>query len=107
VFSNCKIRIFHFFDTLEVSNFLNNLEFDKTYVVSLELINLETDYCQGDPVITLSDPIIVSNKSNPDLISDYLLNQVIKTYVLFSIEDNQINLPKILVKYTEINLDLF
>jgi hypothetical protein len=76
-------------------------------VVSPELINLTKDYEQGDPCFTLSEPFIISKDSDPNLIADLLIKQTCLTCDIFQLEDDQINFPKILLKYTEINLDSF
>lgn len=107
VFSNPRIWLLHFWDILEVSQFLNKLECEKTYVISLQLINLHSQYIEGDPAITLTNPFIICKDSDPILISDYISDQLIKTCETFTFEDNQINNPKVLVKFTEINLDCF
>jgi hypothetical protein len=104
VFTFHSTRVLHYFDSLELSNLLESLDNGSTYVISPELINFRKDYNTGDPVIILSDPIIISKESNPDLISDYLLNQMIKAFVDYSIDDNKNNCFKILLKYNKINL---
>jgi hypothetical protein len=107
VLSNPKINIFHFFDSIEVSEFLNSLETDKNYIVSPELINLANKYNPENPLFTLSDPFIISKDSDPYLIADLILKQVCLACDIFNLEDSQINIPKILLKYKEINLDSF
>lgn len=103
VYTNYKPHLLHYFDSLDVCNFLKTLGKDKIYVVSPELINLSQDYVQGEPVLTLSDPFVITKESNPDLISDYLLNQMIKAFAIYSVGDNQFNNFKILIKYSELN----
>jgi hypothetical protein len=76
-------------------------------VVSAELIDDNKDYQVEQPKITLSEPFIVNNKSNPDLISDYLLKQACLACNIYRFENHQIENPIILLKYKEINLDSF
>lgn len=76
-------------------------------MVSPELINLTKDYEHGDACFTLSEPFIISKDSDPCLIADLLIKQIVLACDIFNLEDAQLNNPKILLKYKEINLDFF
>jgi hypothetical protein len=117
----CKYFIFadylshplYFADFIEVKQFLELLEYDKIYVLTLDLIvtNFSDEDIDDNPVISLTNPILVTRNSNPILISKFILNRIYK------VDDHlDLNLdllrdirlfngpPYILIKYNQINL---
>jgi hypothetical protein len=96
---------FYFNDYSEVKQFLNKLDSDKIYVLSLELVLSWPLYIEDDPVIVLSKPFLVTRNSNYKLISEYIQSRISIACNLYSIEDmNEDNIidPGVLVKYREI-----
>jgi hypothetical protein len=93
-----------------VKLFLANLEKDKAYVLIFELFLSE--FHENDiPVITLSEPILITKNSNPALISKFLINQTILASERFDLDYELIKdmrldkgAPYIRVKYNEIKL---
>nr|AWX52927.1 hypothetical protein [Lactarius sp. (in: basidiomycete fungi)] len=110
IISDPYTEIFYFNDSLEIHQFLERLEKDKVYVLSLEFILSWLSYDEDSPVITLSKPILITKNSNPRTISKFIserMNLMIDSYFL----DDEIiqNLgsndgPGVLLKYREINL---
>lgn len=110
VFADFYFYLFYFTDLIEVKQFLETLEIDKVYVLTFEL-HMSDLIADDIPVITLSEPIIITKNSNPILISKFVLNQI-------SLADDKLDLnydmiiqmrlnkgaPYVLVKYNEINL---
>lgn len=78
------VNILHFQDYLELTEFLSDLEEDKNYVVTFNLIQPEMDGDDENPSITLSKPILITKNSNPKLISDFLeLRRIELQYINF------------------------
>jgi len=63
---------FYFSDTFEVTQFLDNLDGNKSDVLSIELIYSGLTYEEDTPVIILSKPFLVTKESDPLIISKYL-----------------------------------
>lgn len=102
------VNILHFQDNLELTEFLSELEADKNYVVTFNLIQPEMDGDDENPSITLSKPILITKNSNPKLISDFLedkiqlaCNSFYLDESLFEIEDKGL---VVIVRYNEINI---
>ena len=105
VFSDYSFEILHFFDTTEISIFLEDtLEKDKVYIVSLELIKLYPEYSEGDPTIVLSEPILITSNSNPNLISNFIQDKIRWASLIYDLQDSTDNSNKVLLKYREINI---
>lgn len=78
--NNPYITRFYFNDYIEISQFLNQLEKDKAYVVSFEFICSWLMYEQDDPTILLSKPILVTKNSNPRVISEHIKSRIQLNY---------------------------
>jgi hypothetical protein len=112
VFSEYEHTIFYFSDSLDINLFLRELEIDKVYVVTFELVISEFVDEINPPVITLSKPILITKNSNPLIISKFINNQLIQADNNFNLDyDSLVNMrnagksvPYILVKYNQINL---
>jgi RNA recognition motif-containing protein len=113
VWSDYDYTIFYFSDIIEIKLFLKELEIGKAYVVTFELIISEShDDEINSPVITLSDPILVTKNSNPLIISKFINNQLIQAdnnfkldyELLINMRNDGKSEPYILVKYNTINL---
>jgi hypothetical protein len=76
VFTNSLIKRFYFNDIIEVTQFLNELEIDKFYVVSLEFVLSWLQYKEDSPIIILSKPIIITKNSNPRLITNFIKDKI-------------------------------
>nr|YP_009487161.1 hypothetical protein [Russula compacta]AWB36063.1 hypothetical protein [Russula compacta] len=107
VFNSPNYRILYFWDGLEISKFLDNLESDKNFVVTAELIGTNIEYLSANPKISLSELFVINRDSSSDLISDYLLKQACLACNIYKLESHQIECPAILLKYKEINLNCF
>jgi hypothetical protein len=69
---NFKNYDLYFFDTNEICAFLNILDENSNYVLSLEFIPDVQKLHKNNPQIFLSRPIIVNKSSYPDVISLFL-----------------------------------
>nr|YP_009715289.1 hypothetical protein [Russula subnigricans]QGK88095.1 hypothetical protein [Russula subnigricans] len=70
-------------NTDEICNFINNLEDNEIYLIN----PLISKNCRHwDPYLTLSRQFLVSNLSNPYVISNYLNNQLIQLEKDFNFE---------------------
>ena len=90
-------------DLLEWKLFLNKLEedFDKIYVVTLEFVK-EFDFFNEDaPRIFLSDPILVTKNSNPDVLSKFASDRVIYFCNQFDFDSHLINYDQITERYLD------
>jgi hypothetical protein len=107
-FRDVKISRFYFSDLNEVNDFLINLDYDKSYIVTFDLILNWLNYELGEPSIILGKPILVSKDSNSKLISDFINEKVQIACDSYSLDENLFNKnldgPGILVRYREINL---
>jgi hypothetical protein len=110
VFSEYDYTLFYFSDSLDIELFLRELQIDKVYVVTFELIISELVDNDNPPVITLSKPILVTKNSNPLIISKFINNQLVQADNNFNLDyDLLINMrnagktvPYIIVKYNYI-----
>jgi hypothetical protein len=87
-----------------------NLETNKTYIVTFELILDWDAYEIGEPSLVLSKPILVTKESNSQLISDYIIERSYSACELFGLNSLDQYILKdfdqlgILVRFKEINL---
>lgn len=93
---------FDFADFKDIMDLLSNLEENKAYVVTFELILDQVTYEAGDPTIILAQPILISKRSNPWIILDYLSPRVLSACNSYNLGENLDFW--ILVKYKEINI---
>ena len=101
------ISIFYFGDSKEISDFLKNLDSNKTYIVTFELIFDWDAYEIGEPSLVLSKPILVTKESNSQLISDYIIERSYSACDLYSLDEiiwKDFDQLGILVRFKEINL---
>lgn len=109
-FNTPKISKFLFTDYLEINSFLKNLEDGKSYVVSLEFVITWCYYKDNSPVITLSDPILITKNSNAKLISKFIRTRISIACDNYLIDEDITNMliqaegPGVICKYNEINL---
>ena len=108
-FTNAQFAWFYLSDITEIKLFLKDLEVGKCYVLTLELFVSDTN--DDTPVITLCDPILVTNNSNPILISKFILNRISLADEKFDLNYELIKsmrlmkgAPFIRVKYSERNI---
>jgi|HubBroStandDraft_1064217.scaffolds.fasta_scaffold22055_3 hypothetical protein len=103
-----SITRFYFSDYIEVDQFLDGLDDDKLYVLSLELVYCWESYDDNSPVIVLSKPFLVTKDSNPRLISRYLQYKINIACHSYSLDEELIHAidvvdkPGIIVRYKEI-----
>jgi len=102
---------FYFNDYKEVSEFINSLENDKSYLITFEFIFLSwLQYEEDNPALVLSKPIIISKDSNPWLISNFIKNRINLACNNYYLDEDMISemigpdAPGILVKYSEIEI---
>lgn len=110
VFTNFVFTHLFFSDILELKLFLKELEVDKVYVVIFEL-HMSDFKDEDSPVLTLSEPILITKNSNPKLLSKFILNQINKADNTFGLDFDLIKnmninkgCPFVLLKYNAINL---
>ena len=82
--NNPKSAILHINDFLEWRTFLNYLEIDKVYVVSLEYVPFWGLFDSDYPIITLSEPILITKNSSPETISKFVKKQIIQAHLVFN-----------------------
>ena len=112
IWSDYDYITLHFTDIIEIKLFLQELQIDKVYVVTFELIISDLQDIENPPVITLSNPILITKNSNPRLISNFIKNQLIRADINFNLDYDLLmdmkvtgkSNPYILVKYNTINL---
>jgi hypothetical protein len=63
-------------DSKEIKEFLINLDYNKVYVVTFDLVFSCIAYDSGSPFLILSKPILVTNQSNPELISNFIKKRI-------------------------------
>ena len=101
---------FYFNDFNEVSEFLNSLENDKSYLITFEFILSWLQYEEDNPALVLSKPILISKDSNPWLISNFIKNRINLACNNYYLDEDMISemigpdAPGILVKYSEIEI---
>lgn len=112
---NSKYIKFIYLDSKEIKDFLINLEDDKVYVVTFDLIFSWITYDYGsNPFIILSKPILVTNQSNPLLISNFIHKRIITVSEIYSLDQDFIvnwhkygeltDGPIVVLKYSQINV---
>lgn len=117
IFDNDDINIFYFrktfftrfylISTLEIADFLSNLDQNKAYIVTFEFIYCWSSYEIGEPTIILSKPILVTNESSHNLISNFLKDRINSACNSYFLDENLIQEfdgPGILVRYSEIKI---
>jgi hypothetical protein len=110
IISDPYTDILYFSDSLEIHQFLDRLEKDKVYVLSLEFILTLLTYDDDSPIITLTKPILITRNSNPRTISKFIKERIDLMIDSYFLDDEIINNlgsqdgPGVLLKYREINL---
>jgi len=107
--NNSMISRLYFFDSFEISLFLDILETDKVYVACFEYISSWNLYDEDSPVITLSKPILLTRNSNPRIVSKFIKSQINLACFSYNLEitedmPNKLDAPGVIVKYREINI---
>lgn len=112
IFANYLFHPLYFADFIEIKQFLDLLEIDKVYVLTLDLhITYCSDEDEDNPVISLTKPILVTRNSSPFLISKFILNRMNKADEALELQLDVLRdmrltkgAPYVLVKYNQINL---
>ena len=110
IFNNPSITRFYFNDYIEITHFLNELEIDKTYVITFDFVISWFLYEEDSPVINLNKPILITRNSNPKLISDFLISNVSLAIDNYYLNEDIMNMlsdpdgPGVIAKYDQINL---
>jgi hypothetical protein len=110
IISDPYTDILYFSDSLEIHQFLQRLEKDKVYVLSLEFILSWLTYDEDSPVITLSKPILITRNTNPRTISKFIKERIDLMIDSYFLDDEILQNsgsddgPGVLLKYREINL---
>jgi hypothetical protein len=108
IINNPSISIHHINDFIEWKFFLNQLEVDKVYVVTLEFVHIWDYYNSDGPIITLSNPFLITKNSNARVISNFVLEKIIEAIICFDLKENisnskdiinNNNIPGVIVKY--------
>nr|WEH01509.1 hypothetical protein [Russula griseocarnosa] len=60
----------------DIKNLLDELDDNYNYLISLSLISNINDYEEGDPLILLSDSIVINKYSSYTLIKKFIFNQL-------------------------------
>jgi hypothetical protein len=105
--NNPKFLILSDYNKLDIKKFLNTLDIDKTYVLSIEYIYSWLLYDDEYPSIILSKPIVVTKFSNPKLISEFIIERIHLIFERYYLDDSFITQigkddgPGIIIKYQE------
>jgi hypothetical protein len=83
-----ETQIFKFWE-LELKDFINNLENNENYVVSIEFIPYFSELISEPPRLFISKPILINKHSSPTLISKFIDERL-----------------KFLVKYFDMNINI-
>lgn len=97
-----EFKYFNIFriNSTDIQNFLSNLDNQKVYtVIPIMSINKSFD----DPYFILSKQILVTRYSNPQIITQFLVNKINRTDELFSF--NELQYFWVTLKYKAIDLD--
>lgn len=104
------INRFYFNDYKEISDFLNQLDNSKCFCLTFKFVVSWLQYEEDSPVIILAKPILVSNDSNPWLISKFINEKIRLACNSYYLEDSIIDSigktdgPGIIVNYVEISI---
>jgi len=102
--SNTNFTWFHFCDFQDVQDLLDILDHNKTYVVTFDLITDKSAFELGNPSLILGSPIVITKKSNPWLITKYLVERIRLANWTYRLEYDNKNRPGVIVKYKELYL---
>lgn len=94
--------------TLDITNFINNLNEDDNYWVSLSFYPDISGYNMEDGLkLYISDPILINKDSSPFLLTQFILHRLNVMIDFYYLDDSIINSedPVIIVKFTEIELN--
>lgn len=100
----------NWYDIFELSQFLNDLDEGKTYVLTFDFVLSWLNYDEDSPVINLSKPIIITKNSNPRLLCNFIQNKLRLACENYFLENSLLEIfdypdrPGVLVKYSEISL---
>lgn len=109
-FNKPTISRFYFSDYIEVKLFLDRLHENKVYVISFNWVMSQLNYSEDSPLMTLSDPILITKNSNPKLISKFIRDQIKLASDIYFIDEDIANMliesegPGVICKFNEINL---
>jgi hypothetical protein len=70
--SDWRHYYFEGFNTDEIQSFIKSIGEDKIYLLIPQFSNSKS---LSDPILSLSEPFLVDNKSNPLLITNFVLDQ--------------------------------
>ena len=110
IFNNCLKQRFYFNDWIEVSMFLAELESDQVYVLSFDFVYSWLMYDEGDPIITLSKPILITKNSDPKIISDFIRERITLAIDSYNLDDTRLeshsngDQPGVILNYDKINI---
>ena len=120
--SNSLSCYFYFNDYIEVKKFLDQLELDQIYVVtfslsfdfdgtysnSFNLTHKDKTNVDDTPNISLSKAILLTSNSEPELISNFILNRVSLACNIFNLDENEdLQNLKVFVNYSKLNNPFF
>jgi len=97
-------------DLNETSDFLNHLDDNKVYIVTLDFIISWLQYEEDSPVINLSKPILITKDSNPSLISDFIQSRIKLACDNYYLDDDIMDMlidkngPGVIIKYSEFRI---
>lgn len=101
-------------DWIQWAEFLDKLQKDWKYVVSLEFVITWNTYDSDGPTIILSKPILVESNSNPILISKFVNDRIIQACLSYKLNEkfydypsmlDKKDIPGVIVKYAPLALD--
>lgn len=105
-------EILPLWDQQDIQILLDELEKGKTYLISIEftLSWLKYSTLERHPYIGLSKPILITNKSNSELISNFIYQQIRLVCDDYLLDDSILenlgtnNGPGVVIAYAEIDL---
>lgn len=115
IFSVYKFEIPYQYDWIQWAVFIDKLDKDELYVVTLELVVSWNSYDSDGPIINLSKPIVLNCNSNPHIIGKFVNDKVIEACLIYNLNENFSNksnmldkndIPGVIVKYAPIALEV-
>jgi hypothetical protein len=93
--------------TWDLTEFINHLNEDDSYWISLSFYPTITGYNIDDGMqLFISDPILINKESNPLLLTQFIMDRLHKMIDFYYLDDSIINNNDaiIIIKFTEIDL---
>jgi len=93
-------------DMHQIADFLDQLDYNKNYILSIQFFTNVAFFDQNVPQMSLSLPILVNRFSSSTTISIHIIDKIEEMIDIFYLEYSIVNSPSILaLTYTEIFIE--